>query len=420
LLCFSIQASYNWKNLPEKIVLPNGIPIIYHYDDSSPITVLQVLFKGGKGAVPEGKEGLAYLTTRLTIEIPDQGKALTLMKQASKITMRCKGDYSLVSVRCISSSLNDTLKVVTQILREPLFSGLRISSIKEFMNYKTKSTEDDPIIMGHNSHLTSFFGKAGYGSSIYGTKETLKAIKKKDIKDFYEKYFNSGNLILSVSSDINQEKLIGILQQYFVRFSTGEPEESAPHEESVPEEKNIFLDKDTKQTFISIAYPLPRLTARYTILAFLLENLLGKSVNSKLWFLRSKEKLAYNVNSQATQMKDGGILNSYLETKNSNRERALEALKKIFQDLYENGITAKEFATTKINAKASFLRINETKETRTSNLAYFEAVGLGYEFINQFYSEVDSISLEEMNTYIKQTLDPSKAVEVIIGPKTNE
>ena len=72
---------------------------------------------------------------------------------------------------------------------------------------------------------------------------------------------------------------------------------------------------------------------------------------------------------------------------------------------------------TKSHYKASFLRSNETKEKRTSTLAEFEALGLGYNFINTIFQEIDDTSLEEMNTFIKDVLNPDKSVEVIIGPK---
>jgi len=417
---FPNQRTSIWKNTPQRKMLSNGFTLIYQRDESSPITVLQIFIKGGTGAVPEGKEGLAYLTTRLSVEIPDRGKILQLMKQASTVSMNSRGDYSLIILKCLSNNLEETLKVMTKIIQKPLFSGLRINRIKEYMIHRSKIAEDDSIKMGHNAHLKSFFGKTGYGSPVFGSKESLKAIKKKDIEGFYKKYFKANNMIVSVSSDLDDEELIGMLQKYFSKFPQGEPEEFKPKGASAPEEKNIFLEKDTKQTLVSIGFPLPRLTARNFVLAFMLENLLGKGVNSKLWFLRSREKLAYNVNSQATQMKEGGILKSYLETENKNKDRALEALKKVLQSLYEKGITEEELRATKISSKANFLRINETKEVRISNLAYFESVGLGYEFLNQFFEELDEICLEEINTYIKDTLNPDSGVEVVIGPKSEE
>lgn len=415
----SDQKASIWKDITKKTIFPNGLTIIYQKDEISAITVLQILIKGGTWAVPEGKEGLVYLTTRLAIEIPDRGKIQELMKQASSISLKVRGDYSLINVKCLSHNLEATLKVITKIIQQPLLSGIRISKIKEYMDYKRKVDEDDSSIMGHNAQLNSFFGKTGYGSSVFGSEESLKIIKKKDIESFYRKYFTAKNMIVSVSTDLNYDVLIKILQKCFNQYPQGKHEVLNPNGPSEPQEKNIFLEKDTKQTLVSIAFPLPKVTVRNFVMASLIENLLGKGVNSKLWFLRSREKLAYNVNSQAVQMKEGGLLKAYLESQNNKKDRALEALRKVLLDLYEKGITEEELQTTKTSLKAHFLRINETKEAKTYNLAYFEAVGLGSEFINQFFSEIDAINLEEINAYVKDILDPEKGVEVIVGPESS-
>jgi|GEM_PF-153649 len=408
-----------WKNTFQKKILANGLTIIHQRDESSLITVLQIIIKGGKRAVPEGKEGLAYLTTRLSIEIPDISKIQKLMKQASNISMSCRGDYSFINLKCLSNNLEESLKVITKIIQDPLFSGLRINNIKKYMIYRSKKSEDDPIFMEDKIHLKSFFGKTGYGSSAFGSKESLKSIKKKDIENFYKKNFLANNMIVSVSSDLEEEFLIETIRKFFTKFPQGKIEETKLKGAYEPKDKYIFLEKDTKQTLVSIGFPLPEITASNFILAFLIENLLGKGVNSKLWFLRSRDKLAYNVNSQATQMKEGGFLKVYLETENKNKDRALEALKKVLQTVYEKGITEEKLEETKIISKANFLRINETKEERISNLAYFEVTGLGYEFLNQFFEEIDKTSLEEINTYIKDILNPDKGVEVIIGQKSS-
>lgn len=186
---------------------------------------------------------------------------------------------------------------------------------------------------------------------------------------------------------------------------------------TIPEERQVFIEKDTKQFFISLGFPLPKITRKNFALASIVENLLGKGVGSRLWDLRYIEKLAYNVNAQATLMKDGGMLEAYLETDKEKKEVALEALKKVLSRLFEKGITEEELEVTKINAKASFLRENETKIIRAGNLVSFEALGLGYEFLSGFFLEIDAIGLDEINTYIKDILNPEKEVEVVIGPK---
>ncbi len=414
---FSSQTPFFSRNLPEEEFLSNGLKLIYQKDTSSAITVFQILIKGGKAVEPKDKSGLAYLTTRLTLEIPDQKKARDLMNQASHVSMTSRGDYSLINITCLSEHVEETLKVTTQIMLKPLFSGLRIEGTKKMINYQRNTQEDDPANVAHKTYLERLFAKKGYGSSVLGSEESLKAIKKKDVKNFYDSYFKAENMVVAVISDLEKAPLIEILDEYFAQLPSGKPAESKPNSVTIPEERQVLIEKDTKQFFISLGFSLPEITRKNFTLASIVENLLGKGVGSRLWDLRYREKLAYNVNAQATLMKDGGILEAYLETDKEKKEVALEALKKVLSSLFEKGITEEELEVTKINAKASFLRDNETKGIRAGNLVSFEALGLGCEFLSGFFLEIDAIGLDEINTYIKDILNPEKGVEVVIGPK---
>ncbi len=413
----SVQATSLRKNLPEKKILSNGLTLIYQKDLSSAITVFQILIKGGKGAEPEGLDGLAYLTTRLAIEIPDRGKVQDLMTKASRTSMMSFGDYSLININCLSEHMEETFKITAKIMLKPLFSGLRIGSVKKQMIYQRKRQEDDPINVGHNALLEELFAKTSYADSVLGSEESLKAIKKKDIKNYYKDYFVAENMAVVVISDLEKETISNILDKYLTKFPAGKPPESKQKALSAPERKKIFIEKDIKQFFISFAFSLPKITSKNFVLAYMVENLLGKGIGSRLWGLRYREKLAYNVYSRATQMKDGGMLEAYLETDKEKKEVALKALKKVLNNLFEKGITEEELEVTKIYTKASFMRSNETKEARTMNLTSFEALGLGYEFLNKFFLEIDAISLDEINAYIKDILNPEKVVEAVVGPK---
>jgi zinc protease len=299
----------------------------------------------------------------------------------------------------------------------PLLSGIRIDRNKERMRDQRKEEEDDLFRAGHNALVERLFAGSSYGGSVLGSEESRKAIKKRDIEDFHQSYFKASNMIVVVLSDIEKEPLFGILDKYLGQFPPGKAPESKPSLVSIPEDKKIYLKKDSKQFMICDAFPLAKVTAKNYTLACLFENLLGKGVDSRLWPLRAREKLAYDVNCVATQMKDGGFLEAYLETSKEKKEIALEALNKVLVELFEKGITDEELKVTKINFKSSFLMNNETKEERANTLSYFEALGLGLEFFNAFFSEIDALRLEEINSYIKDILNPEKRIEVIVGPK---
>ena len=418
---FSSSETSIWENPPRKNSLANGLTFIYQQDESSAITVLYILIRGGKRAESAEERGLSYLTTRLAVEIPDKGKIQALMNQASRITMGTKGDYSFIKISCLSESLEETLKIATKIMTKPLFSGIRLQRIKEQMlNYK-KTEEDDPLRKAHNIHLDSIMADKGYGGSVYGSKDSLKKIEKKDIVNFYQKYFKAPNLIAAATSDLKEDKLFKICSPYLEKFAKGNlPEVIQPSYPSNKKEKQIFIEKEAKQSLVSLGYPLPKMTVKNSVLAFILENFLGKGPGSKLWPLRYQQKLAYNIDCRVTEMKEGGLLEAYLETDQAKVTTALASLKEILNKLFEDGLTEEELNTAKIQSKASFLRNIETKENRTLNLAAFEALGLGCNFLNNFLEELAKISLDDVNSYLREVLNPNHAVEVIIGPKEKD
>lgn len=406
-----------WKIPPKQLSLENGLTYIYQKDVSSAVTVVQVLIRAGKRDEPKGKEGLAYLTTRLAIAIPDQRKVQDLMDQATRLTMDSKSDYSFINISCLSENLDDSLETMTKIMRDPLFSGLKIDGIKKQMNRRRESAEDDSIQVAHDACFEIFFKDTPYGSSMFGTEESVKAIKKKDIENFYKSHFVARNMVVVCTSNLEEEEISKLVEKYFIKFPAGTLSEPEPLTINPPSEKSHSLERDTEQTLASYAFPLPRINARNLILAYMLENLLGKGFNSRLWPLRQKEKLAYLVNSRANQLKEGGFIEAYLETENSKKDLAMDALNKVLLELYEEGVSEKELQVTKTNSKANFLRNNETKNVRSITIAYFEALGVGYDFINRYFSEIDATSLEEFNAYIKEVLNPEKGISIAVGPK---
>jgi zinc protease len=407
-----------WEIPPKRLNLDNGLTYIYQKDVSSGVTVVQILIKGGKRDEPKGKEGLAYLTTRLTIAIPDQRKVQNLMDQATRLTMDCKSDYTFINISCLSENLDDSLETMTKIMLDPLFSGLKIDGIKKQMNRRRESAEDDSIQMAHDACFGIFFEDTPYGSSIFGTEDSVKAIKKKDIENFYKSHFVTGNMFVVVTSNLEEEEISKLIAKYFKKFPQGTLSEPTPLATKPPSEKSQSLERDTEQTYASYVFPLPKINSRNLILAYMLENLLGKGFNSRLWPLRQKEKLAYLVNSRANQLREGGFIEAYLETENSKKENAMAALNKVLLDLYERGISEGELQVTKTNSKANFLRNNETKDIRSITMAYYEALGVGYDFINRYFSEIDRTTLDEFNTYIKDILDPEKGISITVGPKS--
>jgi len=407
-----------WKNAAQRIVLPNGLLLIYQKDDSSATTSVSLLIKGGTRAEPEGLSGLAYLTTRLMLEIQDGQSAQQLMVQASPLGLTGQADFSLITIDSLSEHLDETLRIVSKSLREPLFSSIRIDSAKKNMEAQRDRESDDALTQARHLQLQAFFGPEGLGSSAYGTAETVKAIKGKDISRFYEAHFRPAGIILSVASDLGAEEVKSLLLKHLKDIGRRQPPELPPAQPLVPSpptRNEIRAEKDTLQSLVSAGYLLPGVTDRLMILTTLAESLLGKGVASRLWRLRQEEKLAYEVNCRFTPMKDSSLLEAYLETENKKRDTALTALRQTLEDVWRNGVGREELEAAKKIALTEILRTNEPKSKRALKRAAYEALGLGFDFPEKIPALYEAVTVEEMNAFLGSVLNPDHAVWVVIA-----
>jgi zinc protease len=399
-----------------KRTLENGMILISETDGTTATTAIQILVRGGKRAQPHGQEGLAFLATRLAVEIPDENKVQDLIGMASRFQVGVTGDHSFIQLECLSGQLEATLKIVSEIVSDPLFSGLRIDSVKRFAEHQGRIEEDDSVSLGHLAALRAFSGTPGYGGSVYGDKTTLAGIKGKSITEFYRRYFVAPNMILAVSSD--RQDAAGLVEKAFAGFPTVPAPASQTAVFRLPGDREITLTRETRQVFIGEAFRLPELSPRNYALGLLLENILGKGPGSRLWPLRAEKRLAYNVNAVATQMTDGGMIEAYLETDKNKRLEAREALRNVLSELRQSGVTEGDLRAARVSVWAGFLRDNEARPARTLNLAAFEALGLGLDLYNGLRTELEAVSLEETNAFVKGVLAPESAVSVLIGPRT--
>jgi predicted Zn-dependent peptidase len=405
-----------WNNNIQRIVLPNGLVLLYQKDSSSAITSLDILIKGGRRAEPEGLSGLAYLTARLMLEIPDNQSAQQLMIQASPLSLTSQADYNLISIDSLSDHLEETLRIISKPLQWPLFTGIRIEAIKKYMASQRDRESDAALGQGRAMQLQALFGPTGYGASTYGTPETVKAIKGRDISQFYDTHFQTTEVILSVVSDLEAQTISGLLTKYLKdvhRRQPAEPPGRRPMPPPAPQE--LRAEKDTLQSLLSAAYPLPGVTDRSFALASLAESLLGKGIASRLWRLRQEEKLAYSVNSHYLPMKESSLLEAYLVSENGKKETALEALRRTLRDVWEKGISADELEAAKKIALTDLLRDNEAKDKRAINLAVYEALGLGYDFLERIPALYETVTVEEMNSFLSDSLNPERAVWVVLA-----
>ena len=402
---------------PQRFALENGLTVLLQTDASAANSVVQLFVRGGSRDDPQAGAGLAFLTMRLALEIPDQTKLRQLMDFGSSFSLHVDEDYSLVTIRALSRHLQPTLEVLTAIFVEPLFSSLRIDGIKAQMKHLQQRAADEPNELMRTLTVGNFFGDSGYGAKLFGDEASLAALTKKDVEDFFGSHFVAANMVAVVISDLSAAELKPMLIRLFGQLPPGRIVTPAPLPAGKAAQAAKNVTRQSAQTHIAAAVLLPGLSAENLLLATLLETWLGKGVGCKLWPLRDQSDLTYGVNAEVLLQKEAMLLNVYLKTGCPRADEALKSLQQILRAVYEHGISEGEFSAVKAYAQADFWRENESRERRAANLAFMEGLGLSHRLAGDFAARLGAVKLDELNRFVRDWLAPERWFILRIGPQ---
>ncbi|KAB2638893.1 MAG: insulinase family protein [Verrucomicrobia bacterium] len=175
------------------------------------------------------------------------------------------------------------------------------------------------------------------GRPITGTKKSLAAITRRDLKTYLKDHYHASQTILTAAGDVDHdeivtlaEKLLGKLPKAKVslRKKTKDSSSAAPPRQHAP--RIILESRDTQQTQIALSYRGvgshdPR---RYAV--NLLHVILGGNMSSRLFQeLREHRGLCYSVSTSLSTHSNCGAFEVALGL---DGENVLKALKLIFRE----------------------------------------------------------------------------------------
>jgi predicted Zn-dependent peptidase len=339
------------------------------------------------------------------------------MDDGSSYSLQVTGDYSLITIRCLSRYLESTLAIMASVLIQPLFSDLRVDGIKELMRHRQKMEIDDPTELMQATLARVFFGASGYGAARFGDEASLAEISKKDIQAFFRSHFVAGNMVAVVISDGDEAVIKPLLARQLGRLPAGQKPSPQPVAVRKEERPALAVKRQSSQTHVSCSALLPGLTVENYLLATLLETWLGKGIGCRLWPLRSHSDLTYGLNADVLPYQEAMLLSVYLKTGQRRASEAQSELNKLLKAVYDNGISADEIAATRAFARAIFWRENETREQRAATLAFMEGMGLSYRLAGDFAERLETIDRDQLNRFIRAWLAPESWLSLQIGPE---
>lgn len=261
-----------------------------------------------------------------------------------------------------------------------------------------------------------------YRREVIGTAEVIASIPREKIVEYYQSWYQPGNMVTIVSGEHDPETVINEVAQAFA-FEGERPvvhpvfdaelPPAAPRTERLKQQLNV--------AYAALGFLGPSATnIRDTIALDVIGIILGGGPSSRL-HQRLIEKLPdtpfIDVGSTQWEYRDSSNILAFAIAHPNAAGRALELLHNEVLNLHDEPITAAELATTITRLEASFAAQTETAEGIASGLADSIARLNSPIYYTEYLPTLHTLTLEYLAATISNYLAPDKICAVTIGPE---
>jgi len=406
-----------------RVVLKNGMVVYIAEDPTLPLVNIELTLRTGSYLEPAGKEGLAAFTgsqirrggTRsLTAEQLDE-KLDFLAANVSTGIGETSGRASLNTLR---DTLDESLKVFVEMLKEPRFQEDRLALAKEQALQEMKKRNDDSEDVEAREWNVLLYGEDHF-SNRFTTAASVQSISRPDLVDFHKTYVHPANMIAAVSGSFSRPEMIRKLEAAFASWpgpaATVPPVPSEIHTAA----PGIYrIQKDVNQGRVSIGLPSVRRGDPDAYALEVMNEILGGSgfTSRIMKTVRSDEGLAYSAGSG---LRFGvyypGSFRAEFQSKSRTVAYAAQLVLQEIKGMREKPVTDEELDTIKRNLIETFPSTFGSKAQTVGIFAADEYTRRDPSYWQTYRDRIRAVTAADVQRVAQKYLTPEKMVVLVVG-----
>jgi len=200
--------------------LPNGMQVIVVQNQRAPLVIHSLWYKVGAADEPKGKSGIAHFLEHLMFK----GTKLVPPGEFSKIIARNGGtvnaftsqDYTAYVQKIAREKLDIVMRLEADRMQNLTLTDEMVSIEKSVVLEERRSRiENDPTSQLYEAARAALFLNHPYKNPVIGWKHEIEGLKKKDVLQFYRKFYIPNNSILIVVGDVDEKRVYFLARKFY-------------------------------------------------------------------------------------------------------------------------------------------------------------------------------------------------------------
>ena len=394
----------------EQFVLDNGLRVLVHEDESTPMAAVNILYNVGSRDEDPDKTGFAHLFEHLMFggsqHVPSYDEPL--QKVGGENNAFTSPDITNYYITLPAANLETAFWLESDRMLSLSFDPQVLDVqqkvvIEEFkQRYLNQPYGDVWLKLRPLAYQEHPYRWATIGKDI----DDIERATLDDVKSFFFKYYLPNNAVLVVAGNVTVDQVKQLCEKWFLPIPAGAPYiRQLPTEPTQTEARKMETSAKVPLDSLYKTYHMPgRFDAGFHTVD-LLSDMLGRGKSSRLYqkVLRDNP-LFSNINAYLTASIDPGLL-IVQGTLNKGvlLEEADAAVEAIMQEFIDQTVSDEELAKVKNQSEATLAFSEVELLNRAMNLAYAANAG-NPDLVNQEADLIQAVTADDIQAIARQVL----------------
>ena len=318
-------------------------------------------------------------------------------------------------VKCLDDDGPEALSILVDIMSAPLIAPADVEIERGVIVEEILERDDEPADWVHDFVLQSAFPDNALGRDVLGTQESIEAMGRDAIAEFFATNYAPSNIVLAAAGAIDHDAVCAAGDAIARARGTNAPAVDRPVP-TVPESTVAVDVQDTEQVHICIGIPTvtQRDDDRYALAV--VDQLLGGGLSSRLFEeVREKRGLAYTIYSYRSLFSDAGLLVICAGTAPAKNCDTLEVIGEELARLANEGATAKELDIAKRHLVGAFHLGLEDTGARMASIASSQLALGRVDEVDVAAQRIRDVSSDDVARVVRD-LCAAPRVVAVVGP----
>lgn len=285
--------------------------------------------------------------------------------------------------------------------------------------------KDQPWTKVYNECNRNMYTQHPYKMDVIGTPEIISQVTRDDIENYYRTFYSPQNMTTIIVGDFNHEEVLEKVVEKF-NFPNRIEAKAVQHKIDTPVKSTKYIETtgNVQTSYAMFGWLGPQAKeVKTSICLDLISIIFGDGSSSRLQqnlIEKLPDKIFNMIGTEHYQFRDGNNFFIQANFKPEAKEQALELIKKELSDLLDKPITQEELQKAKKRIKSRFACEAETVSDIGENIGYYTTVCGDLRLIEEYLSDLENISLKDLEQTVKKYLSISNAVISVLTPENNQ